>query len=120
MPRINLAFEMRQRFLERRAPAFRFDQFHISKAVIALARKTGRHMLMLFAQHIDGEMRRFLENRQRVRLLVEAPQNKRRIERDGRKGINGDANRWPPARAGGDDRNAGREPSKRVTELARL
>ena len=66
-----------------------------------------RQILLIGGQHIDGVVAGLAEGGQVVRLVVEAPEDERRLERDGGEGIDGQADGVAVRVDGRDDGDAG-------------
>jgi endonuclease III len=73
-------------------------------------------VFLLGRQDVDGVVAGFLEGRQVVRTVVQAPEDQRRVERDGREGIDGQADGVPVRIDGRDDGDTGGEAAKGVAQ----
>ena len=74
--------------------------------------------LLVGGQDVDGVVTGLAEGGKVVRVVVEAPEHQGRIERDGRKGIDGEPDRLAVGVDGRDDGDAGGEASERVAQRA--
>lgn len=73
-------------------------------------------VFLLGRQDVDGVVAGFLEGRQVVRAVVQAPEDQRRVERDSREGIDGQADGVPVRIDGRDDGDTGGEAAKGVAQ----
>jgi len=69
-----------------------------------------RQLGLVLGQDVDGEMCAAFEDRQALRLAVEAEEHQRRVERHRGEGIRGEADELALVAARRDDRDSSRKP----------
>ncbi len=77
-------------------------------------------VLLIAGQDVDAVVAGLAEGFEVVRAVVEAPENKRRVERDGREGIDGQADRMTVRVDGSDHADAGGESSQGIAQGAAI
>ena len=88
------------------------------KAIDRPGRETIRKILLICRQDVDDVMAGAAEGCQVVRAVIQTPENQRRIKRNRREGIDGQANGMTVRVDGRDDGDTGGEAAKRVSQGA--
>ncbi len=120
VPRLDRALEAREAAREEGRAAQARLPLDVGKLVRRGPREALGERPLRRAQHMHGEVRRRVEGRPRPRLLADAPQQQRRVERDGGEGVRRHPLRLATGAARGHDRHAGREAPEGGAQHARL
>ena len=100
---------------QRRAPRTRLP-LQTSETINRPGGKAIGEFFLIDRQNIDRMMRCFAEATEVVRVIVEAPENERRLQGNRREGIDGEAYRLAIRIDGGNDGDAGGEAPKGVAQ----
>src|SRR5690348_7619262 len=115
---VTLAFEHAERFPEDRRARLSARPGSRSEAILVTRREADRRRLLPRLQHVHGEVGRGDQRFGARRLLVDAHQQQRRLQRHGRKAVDRQAGGRAIVFEAGDDGDAGGEAAERVAKRA--
>src|SRR5258705_3522171 len=114
------ALEVGERVVEERQAQRAQRERHALERVLDLGRgEPARDAFLVMTEYVDREPLARDQGRIALRLVVDADEDERRLERDRREGARGETGRPAVAVAHGDDRHARGEMAQRMAEFVR-